>query len=149
MRLLAGLLLCVACAAVGRDDAPTRVAVDPGAAQGAVDAVVARHPELARLTVHAIPAGGDASEILACNLPDKIGQRSDPEDLEALTTGRTIVLREGEHFDVTAPLRGSDGAAFGATGITLVLGAGATEADARRVAGAIRAELEAALRSQR
>lgn len=138
-RVLGVLLPLLACCAAETSG------LDPVVAQRAVDEVVQRHPELVRLTIHAVPAGGATSVILACNLPEKLGAPSDPEDLAAMTTGRTTILREGERFDVTAPLRASDGTAFAATGITLELPSGADEADARQLAERIRVELEQAL----
>ena len=88
-------------------------------AQRLVDDLAARHDDLVRLTIHAVPTGRKSSRIIACNLPEKIGQPSDPEDIEAMHTGRTIVLREGDNLDVTAPLTDRLGKPVAAAGITL------------------------------
>jgi len=88
-------------------------------AQGLVDNIVSKHPDLVRLTIHAVPAGEEGSRIIACNIKEKIGKLSDPEDLEAMKTGRTVTLKEGDNLDVTAPIRDEAGMPIAATGITL------------------------------
>jgi hypothetical protein len=73
-------------------------------AQQLVDDLAVRHPELVRTTLHVTPPNKSDNIIIACNVAEKIGQKSDPEDLKAMETGLPVVLREGEDFDVTIPL---------------------------------------------
>lgn len=49
-------------------------------AQELVDKTVAKYPDIVRLTIHAVPAGKEGSRIIACNIKEKIGSLSDPED---------------------------------------------------------------------
>ena len=96
-------------------------------AQALVERIVSAHPEIVRLTIHAVPDGEEHSRIIACNLKEKIGKSSDPEDLEAMKTGKTIVLKEGDNLDVTVPIYDKAGKPIAATGITLPLKKGESE----------------------
>lgn len=109
-------------------------------AQRLVDELAKRHPELIRVGVHVTPPGGSANIIVASNVAAKIGQESDSEDLQAMKTGRLVVLKEGENFDVTLPLHDAKGRMIGAIGLTLK--GGGTEGDATERARAIASELE-------
>lgn len=117
-------------------------------AQGIIDGIVAKNPDVVRLTIHAIPTGGAESKIIACNLADRIGRASDPEDLNAMKTGNAVVLKEGENIDYTAPIRDAAGKPIAATGITLV-GPKAGESEADRVAKAesLAKEIQAAVQA--
>lgn len=87
--------------------------------QRLVEQIVARHPKLVRLTIHAVPTSGTESRIIASNISDKLGNLSDPEDLRVMTTKEIVVLREGNNLDVTMPILDKAGKAVAATGITL------------------------------
>ncbi|MBE3070216.1 MAG: hypothetical protein IMZ66_08255 [Planctomycetes bacterium] len=115
------------------------------AAQALVDAAVAAHTDLVRLTIHAVPAGETQSRIIACNLAEKIGKPSAPEDLDAMKTGTMIVLKEGANLDVTAPIFDKRGRAIAAAGITLRIPGGATEEEMVEEAKTIAAALTTAI----
>ena len=117
------------------------------AAQAIVETIVAKHSDLVRLTIHAVPAGETESRIIACNVEEKRGKPSDPEDLQAMKTLMTVVLREGDALDVTAPILDPGGKAIAATGITLSFSEGATENDLVEKAQAIARELTEAIRA--
>jgi len=87
-------------------------------AQKLVDELVARHPELIRVGLHVTPPKTSENPIIASNVSEKIGQRSHPEDLQAMQSGKPIVLKEGENFDVTLPLHDAAGEIIGAIGLT-------------------------------
>ena len=87
--------------------------------QRLVEQIVAKHPKLVRLTIHAVPTGETESRIIASNISDKLGNLSDPDDLRVMTTKETVVLREGNNLDVTMPILDQAGKAVAATGITL------------------------------
>ena len=110
--VLLALLLC-SCGA------PSDNGEESADVQRLVEQIVARHPKLVRLTIHAVPASETESRIIASNISDKLGNLSDPEDLRVMTTKETVVLREGNNLDVTMPILDKAGKAVAATGITL------------------------------
>jgi hypothetical protein len=71
-------------------------------AQRLVDELAASNRGLLRVALHITPPKESDNLIIACNLPERIGRKSDPEDLKAMKTGQPTVLQEGETFDVTA-----------------------------------------------
>ncbi len=85
------------------ESTPSAAAARSSDTQAIVDAVAKEHPEVARLTVHMVPPAGGASVAVASTLPQKHGKPSDPEDLQVMSTGRPIVLPEGQGWDVTVP----------------------------------------------
>ncbi len=111
-------------------------------AQRLVDELEKKHPELVRIGLHVTPPGSSENVIVASNVAAKVGQKSDLEDLRAMKTGRPVVLREGENFDVTLPLHDATGKIIGAIGLTLKPIAGEQEGDTTRRASAIARELE-------
>lgn len=111
-------------------------------AQKLVDEVVARHPELVRIGLHVMPPAGAENVVIASNIPDKIGQKSDSEDLSAMGSRRPVVLKEGNDFDVTLPLRDASGRIIGAIGLTFEPRPGEQEAGAVRRARGIVREIE-------
>jgi hypothetical protein len=87
--------------------------------QRAVESVAVLYPDCVRLTVHSIPPGGGQQVIVASTLPEKLGLASGPEDLEAMRSGKTIVLDEPGALDVTVPIGQKDGAWTAACGVTM------------------------------
>ena len=116
-------------------------------AQALVDNTVAKYPDIVRLTIHAVPAGKEGSRIIACNIKEKIGSFSDPEDLEVLKTNKTVVLNEGDNLDVTAPICDKAGKPIAATGITLRFSKGETESQVVEKAKSIAKELTVAIQN--
>ena len=117
-------------------------------AQRIVEEVAANHPNLVRLTIHAVPSGGTVNQIVACNIPEKLGKVSDPEDLEAIEKNKTTVLREGNNLDVTVPITDPEGQPV-AIGVTLVGLDGSDDQAAVKDAQAIASELQKALEDAR
>jgi len=72
--------------------------------QAIVDAVAKDHPEVVRLTVHGKPASCDKYCAIASTLPEKVCKESDPEDLEAMVSGKIVVIEEVGGVDVTVPV---------------------------------------------
>lgn len=110
------------------------------AAQAVVDSIAAKHENVLRLTIHAIPDGEADYKFIASTLASKLGLPSDPEDLEAIETGQVVVLEEPGGIDVTVPIRIRDGKATAATGVTLEASMGREAAVA--AANAIAAEID-------
>jgi hypothetical protein len=116
--------------------------------QEIVDAVAARHADLARLTLHAVPMGATQCPQLASTLPDRRGEPSDPEDLQALRTGKEVVLAEPGAMDVTVPILVKDGAPTAVAGVTLRTDGGTNRdvvvSRARRIAEELASEIRSA-----
>jgi hypothetical protein len=117
-------------------------------AQQLVDGLAAKHPELVRIGMHVTPPNKPDNIIVACNQSERIGRKSDPEDLEAMKTGQPVVLKEGENFDVTLPLHDASGKTIGAIGLTFKPRASEHDADAARRARAIAREIEKQIASR-
>jgi hypothetical protein len=117
-------------------------------AQKLVDELAKNHPELVRIGLHVTPPGSAENIIVASNVAAKIGQKSDPEDVQAMKTGRPVVLKEGGNFDVTLPLHDAAGKVIGAIGLTLKPSGGEKEAGTKRRAQAIAGELEKQIASK-
>jgi iron complex outermembrane receptor protein len=111
-------------------------------AQWLVDGLAARHPDLVRIGMHVTPPSESENIIIASNVSEKIGQKSDPEDLKAMKTGQPVVLKEGGNFDVTLPLHDAAGKTIGAIGLTFKPRAGEQDAGAARRARAMAREIE-------
>lgn len=88
-------------------------------AQSIVQSVAQLHSECVRLTVHATPAGGGAVCAIASTAADKLGMKSDPEDLRAMATGTVQELQEGDNLDITVPIATAAGPNMAAVGVTL------------------------------
>jgi hypothetical protein len=111
-------------------------------AQRLVDKLTADHPDLLRVALHITPPKESDNLIIACNLPERIGRKSDPEDLEAMRTGQPILLREGKDFDVTLPLHEAAGTTIGAIGLTFKPLPGEQDPAATRRARAMAGQIE-------
>jgi hypothetical protein len=110
-------------------------------AQKLVDDLVAKRPGIVRVGMHLTPPNGPDNIIVASNVAAKVGQKSDPEDLQAMRTGRPVVLREDGNFDITLPLHDSSGKLIGAIGLTIRPGPGEQESSVTRRASGIAREL--------
>jgi hypothetical protein len=84
-----------------------------------VDELAKAHPELVRIGLHLTPPNRSDNIIVASNIPAKVGQKSDPEDLEVMKTGRPVILKEGDNYDVTLALHDAAGRLIGALGLTV------------------------------
>jgi hypothetical protein len=60
-------------------------------AQKIVDEIIAAHPELVSITIHAVPAGMSAYTMIAGTFPDRIGNESSPGDVITAKKGVTQV----------------------------------------------------------
>lgn len=104
---------------------PAPAAAPFAAAQSVLDGVASSHPNLQRLTLHAVPAGKTQSTQVASTMAERRGKVSDPEDLEALSTGKEVILDEPGAIDVTVPILMVDGKPTAVAGVTLTMKEGA------------------------
>ena len=113
-------------------------------AQALVDATVARHPELLELDMHAVPPGGTQSAIIAAKSADRVGHKSDPDDLQVAKTGdpRVEINRVGDYnVEVEIPLIDQHRRTVGSIEMTFPYVAGFDPEALIRKAQAIRDEL--------
>ena len=115
------------------------------AAQDIVDGVAAKHPDVVRLTLHAIPEGKTELTQVASTAKKRRGKPSDPEDLKAMKSGTEVVLDEDGALDVTVPVRKMGGKATAIVGVTLRMGDGMTRAQLISKARGIADEVAAAV----
>lgn len=143
MRFAPWLLVAVlgACASTSQDVTPF------AKAQVVVDGVAARHPDVVRLTLHAVPSGSSQCTMLASTAPGRAGKPSDPEDLQALETGMPVVLDEEDALDVTVPILLEDDKPTAVAGVTLRRSADSDRAVLIGRAKAIAEELASAARA--
>jgi len=117
------------------------------AAQDTVDGVAANHPELVRLTLHAVPEGKTDCTQVASTVKKRRGKPSDPEDRKAMKTGQVVVLDESGAIDVTVPILRVNGKATAVAGVTLRMDEGADRAALVSKARTIAEELATAVRA--
>lgn len=133
------LVLCLALVGCGYQSASDgdsgTSAADFSDAQKVLDGVASKHTNVKRLTLHAVPAGGECTQI-ASTMASRRGKPSDPEDLEALSTGKEVVLDEEGAIDVTVPILMKDGKPTAVAGVTLAMAEGA---DREKLIGEARA----------
>jgi len=100
MRLIRSLLAAALClshaSALRAADGPKKKNWTPPAekihAQALADEIMARHPELISVTFHGVPPGLDkVYTMFAGSFPDRIGNPDDPDDIDVITKGITIV----------------------------------------------------------
>jgi hypothetical protein len=61
-------------------------------AQALSDQIMAKHPELISVTFHGVPPGAhEVYTMLAGSFPERIGNADDPDDIDVVTKGITIV----------------------------------------------------------
>ena len=115
--------------------------------QAVVESVAKQHPDCVRLTVHSAPPSGGDWCVIASTNSDKLGKPSDKEDIDAMKTGKTVVLDETGAVDVTVPILLKDGKWTATCGVTVKSAAGANReqlvANANTIAKAVEASMSA------
>ena len=117
MRTLGSFLVVLLAPAFSAACASTSSCSDCKEAQTVVESVQKQNPDCSRLTVHC--ADGGSAKVCASTDAARIGKPSDPEDLQAMQTGKPVVLDEAGALDVTVPIRQKDGKFQSACGVTL------------------------------
>lgn len=107
--------------------------------QSVVEAVAKKNPDCTRLTLHCTKVNASGPSVCASTAADKLGKPSDPEDLQALSSGQTVVLEEAGALDVTVPILMKDGKAMAACGVTLKPGTMTREQTIERAKGIAKA----------
>jgi hypothetical protein len=117
-------------------------------AQKLVDDLVAAHPDLVRVGLHLTPPNHTENMIVACNVVERIGRKSDPEDLKAMQSGKPVVLKEGGNFDITLPLHNASGKVIGTIGLTFKPQGNVQDSAAVGHARTLAAEVEKQIKSE-
>ena len=127
-----------------RADPPLGKAVDNHIlAQAVVNDVIARHPELVVVGLHAVAPGAAHETMIASNL-DRIGKPDDDDDIAVATEHKTILapnIKEPNKFEVQVPLLDAAGRFIGAAGLVFRYRAGDDQLQLHREALAIRDEM--------
>ncbi|MBB5448096.1 MULTISPECIES: TonB-dependent siderophore receptor [unclassified Paraburkholderia] len=120
-------------------------------AQQLVDRTVALHPELVELDLHMRPPGGAESVIVAAKSANRIGRKSDPDDLDVVRTGTPFVevnKRADQNVEVHLPLLDVTRKVIGAVEVTFPYptGSGLDKEALIRAGALIRDELSRQIR---
>jgi hypothetical protein len=115
-------------------------------AQKLVEATQAKHPESDEIGISANTSRGCVG--IASTDKSDIGGKCEKEDSEPMRTGKPVVEKEKDGFDVSLPLHDSTGLIIGAVGVGFKSVPGQTEASVTEQAQKIAAEMEAQIPSK-
>src|SRR5882757_4833089 len=115
-------------------------------AQKLVETTQASHPESDEIGISAITSRGCVG--IASTDKTDIGGKCEKEDSEPMRTGKPVVEKEKDGFDVSLPLHDSSGKIIGAVGIGFKTARGQTEVSVTEQAKKIAAEMEAQIPSK-
>jgi hypothetical protein len=77
---------------------------DKNFAQTLIEGTLAKHPELAGMGIGTIPPRGHDCVDIADTDIKEIGEKCDKGELSVMHTGKSVVEKEDDAFDVTVPL---------------------------------------------
>ena len=109
-------------------------------AQKLVEETLSKHPESDEIGISAITSKGCTG--IASTDKSDIGGKCEKEDSEPIRTGKPVVEKEKDGFDVSLPLHDSTGKIIGAVGIGFKLAPGQTETSVTDLARKIAVEME-------
>jgi hypothetical protein len=115
-------------------------------AQKLVETTQAKHPESDEIGISAITSRGCVG--IASTDKSDIGEKCEKENSGAMRSGKPVVEKEKDGFDVTLPLHDSTGKIIGALGIGFKPAPGQTEASMTEQAQKIASEIEAQIPSK-
>jgi hypothetical protein len=115
-------------------------------AQKLVETTRAKHPELDEIGISANTSRGCVG--IASTDKSDIGGKCEKEDSEPMRTGKPVVEKEKDGFDVTLPLHDSTGKMIGSAGFGFKATPGQTEASVTEQAQKVAAEMEAQIPSK-
>lgn len=115
-------------------------------AQKLVEATQSKHPETDEIGISAVTSRGCVG--IASTDKSDIGEKCEKEDSEPMRTGKPVVEKEKDGFDVSLPLHDVSGKIVGAVGIGFKPSAGQTEGSVAQQAQQIAREMEAQIHSK-
>jgi hypothetical protein len=128
------------------------VQVNAPAAQRMIVAEKSKHPEIAKLGLHATPPNASDNVIIASDTPSKIGKKSSPKDMENLAAAKPIALRIDKEkiFDLMLPITDANGGDLigGFVVMEVPFSNASDEAQALKIGAAIRDELQREIASK-
>ena len=126
--------------------AQTKTQSEKTFAQKLVESTQAKHPESDEISISANTSRGCIG--IASTDKGDIGEKCEKEDSEPMRTGKPVVEKEKDGFDVSLPLHDSTGNVVGALGVGFKPAPGQTEASVTAQAQKIAAEMEAQIPSK-
>lgn len=113
-------------------------------AEQLIQEIKSEHPEIQKLSLHAVPPGQTENAIIASNYPQKIGKLSSPSDLQMVASGEPKVnrIQAGQFWDTFVPLHDRHGTIIGFLVMEVPFATASTEAGAIAEGVKIRNQVE-------
>jgi hypothetical protein len=109
-------------------------------AQKLVEETLAKHPEFDEISISANTGRGCIG--IASTDKSDVGEKCEKEDSEPMRTGKPVVEKEKDGFDVSLPLHDAGGTMIGAVGFGFKPAPGQTPGSVTELARKIAAEME-------
>ncbi|MGH9560757.1 MAG: YncE family protein, partial [Terracidiphilus sp.] len=125
------------------DQASNAEPINAPFAEQLVLSMLSERPDLRKMGLHAVPPGQTDSVIVANGNQTRLGVKSTAGDLDAVKDGKTYCSRKenGSFYNMKLPLLDAAGRRIGILVMEIPFTSAQSEADAIRMAEAIRAEL--------
>lgn len=108
--------------------------------------MLAAHPEIKKLGLHATPDGSSDNAIIASDTPSKIGKKSSVPDMQHLASGQPFVTRidKDSIYDLLLPISDRNGKSIGDGFVVMEvpLDRAASEQEALKIGTAIRDQMQ-------
>src|SRR3981189_1454515 len=124
---LVALIGCMALMPASAEEKLGKAADNAIYAQTLANEVMANHPELVVIGLHALKPGNKEETMIASNL-DRIGKKDDEDDLAVAHERKTILapnIKDPTKFEVAVPLRDASGKTIGSISAVFKYTAGA------------------------
>jgi hypothetical protein len=112
----------------------------------------AKHPEIAKLGLHATPPSATDNAIIGSNIPSKLGKKSSPADMEKLAENKPIAVRveKDKIYDLLLPITDAKGGDLGGGFVVMEVpfSNASSEDDALKIGVAIRNEMQRKIHSK-
>lgn len=130
----------------GASEGSAYVRINAPLAQGLVDKAMAKHSDIEKLGIHAVPPGETENVIIACSIRSKNGKKSSAADLEKLARAKPTAARidTQEIFDLLLPITDAHGGDLsgGFVVMEVPFSKANNEGDALKIGIAVRNELQ-------
>lgn len=135
-----------------QQDPATYMHVSAPLAQAVLIKVKARHDDIVKLGLHAVPPGETDNVIIANITPSKIGKKSSAKDLEKLARATPIAVRvdKDQIFDLLIPITDANGGDLGGGFVVMEVpyAKASDQAEALKIGVAIRDEVQSQIPSK-